>query len=99
MFIFKQLFDQTSGTYSYLLADNATREAVFIDAVYEQYERDLALIRELDLRLLACLETHCHADHVTGAWLLKHTLGCSIFASRYSGINVLDRNLKEGDRI
>jgi sulfur dioxygenase len=99
MLIFKQLFDQTSGTYSYLLADSQTREAVLIDAVYEQYERDLALIRELDLKLLACLETHCHADHVTGAWLLKYTLGCKIFASHRSGIEVLERNLKEGDRI
>jgi glyoxylase-like metal-dependent hydrolase (beta-lactamase superfamily II)/rhodanese-related sulfurtransferase len=99
MLIFKQLFDQTSGTYSYLLADDDTREAVFIDAVYEQYERDLALIRELDLRLLACLETHCHADHVTGAWLLKHTLGCKIFASHNSGIELLERKLQEGDRI
>lgn len=97
--IFKQLFDQTSGTYSYLLADDTTREAVLIDSVYEQYERDLALIRELDLRLLACLETHCHADHVTGAWLLKHTLGCQILASRRSGIELLERNLKEGDTI
>jgi sulfur dioxygenase len=99
MLIFKQLFDQTSGTYSYLLADNDTREAVLIDAVYEQYERDLALIRELDLQLLACLETHCHADHVTGAWLLKHTLGCQIFASRQSGIELLERSLQDGDRI
>ena len=88
-------YDQTSGTYSYLLADQATREAVLIDAVYEQYERDLALIRELELRLLACLETHCHADHVTGAWLLKHTLGCQILASQHSGIELLERNLKD----
>ena len=97
--IFKQLFDQTSGTYSYLLADNNTREALLIDPVYEQYERDLALISELDLQLLACLDTHCHADHVTGAWLLKHTLGCQIIASRHSGIELLDRNLKEGDKV
>jgi sulfur dioxygenase len=99
MLIFKQLFDQTSGTYSYLLADSDTREAVLIDAVYEQYERDLALIRELDLHLGACLETHCHADHVTGAWLLKHSLGCEIYASHHSGIELLERNLQEGDRI
>lgn len=65
--IFKQLFDQTSATYSYLLAEKGSRQAVFIDTVYEQHERDLSLLRELDLELLACLETHCHADHVTGA--------------------------------
>jgi sulfur dioxygenase len=96
--IFKQLFDQASGTYTYLLADS-TREAVLIDPVYEQYERDLALIRELDLHLLACIETHCHADHVTGAWLLKHTLGCQILASQRSGIELLDRGLRETDEL
>jgi len=97
--IFKQLFDQTSGTYSYLLADESSREAVFIDTVYEQHERDLALIMELDLKLLACLETHCHADHVTGAWLLKNILGSEIQASSSSGIEVLDRSLGDGDNI
>jgi sulfur dioxygenase len=97
--IFKQLFDQTSGTYSYLLADEDTREAVFIDTVYEQHERDLALVRELDLRLLACLETHCHADHVTGAWLLKNILGAETQASSNSGIEVLDQSLGDGDNI
>ncbi len=95
--IFKQLFDQTSGTYSYLLADENTREAVFIDTVYEQHERDLALVRELGLTLKACLETHCHADHVTGAWLLKNALGCEIVASAYSGIEPLDHSLLEGN--
>jgi glyoxylase-like metal-dependent hydrolase (beta-lactamase superfamily II)/rhodanese-related sulfurtransferase len=97
--IFKQLFDQTSGTYSYLLADSATRDAIFIDTVFEQHERDLSLVRELDLNLLACLETHCHADHVTGAWLLKHATGCEIIASENSGIELLDRTLSQGELI
>jgi glyoxylase-like metal-dependent hydrolase (beta-lactamase superfamily II)/rhodanese-related sulfurtransferase len=91
--IFKQLFDQASATYSYLLAEKATRQAVFIDTVYEQHKRDLSLLRELDLELLACLETHCHADHVTGAWLLKHTTDCEIMASEHSGIELLDKSL------
>lgn len=97
--IFRQLFDASSGTYSYLLADEHTREAVFIDAVYEQYERDVSLIRELNLNLLACVETHCHADHVTAAWLLKHTLGCQLLASQHSGIEPLDRKLCHDDVI
>lgn len=97
--ILKQLFDQTSGTFSYLLIDSESRQALFIDSVYEQHERDLSLIRELDLELVACLETHCHADHVTGAWLLKHILASKIMASQYSGINFLDRKLLEGDKI
>jgi sulfur dioxygenase len=97
--LFRQLFDQSSGTWSYLLADVESREALLIDSVYEQYERDLALIQELDLTLLACVETHCHADHVTGAWLLKHSLGCAIVASTDSGITVLDRQLHDGDTL
>ena len=97
--LFKQLFDQTSGTYTYLLADPVSREAVLIDPVYEQYDRDLALIRELDLTLLACLDTHCHADHVTGAWLLKHMLGSQIMASVHSGIQPLDRQLAQDDLV
>ena len=97
--IFKQLFDQTSGTYSYLLADEQSHEAVLIDSVYEQYERDLSLVRELELKLLACLETHCHADHVTAAWLMKTETGCQIIASEHSGIDPMDRALKDGDSI
>src|SRR5688572_26827904 len=97
--IFKPLLDHRSGSHSYLLAEPPTPDAVLIHAVYEQYGRDLALIRELDLHLLACLEAHCHADHVTGAWLLKHTLGCEIFASHRAGIELLARDLKEGDKI
>ncbi|MFM1896526.1 MAG: hypothetical protein RLZZ385_1600 [Pseudomonadota bacterium] len=97
--LFRQLFDQTSGTYTYLLADPATREAVYIDTVFEQYQRDLSLLQELDLTLLACLETHCHADHVTAGWLLKLATGCQLLASRQAGIDALDRGLAAGDRI
>ncbi len=68
--IFRQLFDPQSSTYSYLLADADTHEAVLIDPVFEQGRRDEALIRELGLTLVATIDTHVHADHVTGAWLL-----------------------------
>ena len=97
--IFKQLFDQTSATFSYLLADADSGAAVFIDTVYERHERDLSLVRELELKLLACLETHCHADHVTGAWLMKHTTGCEIMASGQSNIEMLDRSLSQDSRV
>lgn len=97
--IFKQLFDQTSGTYSYLLADPENRQAIFIDTVYEQHARDLSLVRELNLKLLACIETHCHADHVTGGWLLKLATGCKLMASKHSGIHPLDRALSDGDEV
>ena len=69
MLIFRQLIDGRSSTYTYLLGCASTRAAVLIDPVFEQARRDAALIEELDLSLLYTLETHVHADHITGAWL------------------------------
>ncbi|TMH07405.1 MAG: MBL fold metallo-hydrolase [Betaproteobacteria bacterium] len=83
--IFRQLFDPQSSTYSYLLADSRTHEALLIDPVFEQARRDAALIQELGLKLVATLETHIHADHVTGGWLLKRQFGSDIAASAASG--------------
>ena len=65
--VFRQLFDAASSTYTYLLGDVRSQRAVYIDTVFEQHARDLALLRELGLTLEAVLDTHCHADHVTGA--------------------------------
>ena len=78
MLIFRQLFDQQSSTYTYLLADPGAREAVLIDPVFEQARRDAALVAELGVKLLWTLETHVHADHITGAWLHKQRLGSRI---------------------
>jgi sulfur dioxygenase len=87
--IFRQLFDQVSSTYTYLLADPHTREGVLIDCVFERHARDAALIRELELELLYTLDTHCHADHVTGAWLMKQALGSKVALSpQYRATNV-----------
>ncbi len=97
--IFRQLFDPQSSTYTYLLADSATREAVLIDPVFEHARRDAALIEELGLKLLCTLDTHVHADHVTGAWLLKRKLGSKIALSRDSGAVGGDRTLVDGDRV
>lgn len=97
--IFRQLFDSASCTYSYLLADAESREALLIDPVYEQYTRDEALIRELDLHLRFSVDTHCHADHVTAAYLLQQHLGCQIAASASSGIDGLDLALHHGDQL
>jgi len=97
--IFRQLFDAQSSTYTYLLADSATREAVLIDPVFEHARRDAALIEELGLKLAWTLETHVHADHVTGAWLLKRRLGSQIALARAGGAEGADRQLAEGDRV
>ena len=97
--IFRQLFDPPSSTYTYLLGDPQTREAVLIDPVFEQANRDGALIGELGLRLVATIETHVHADHVTGAWLLRKRFGSAIVISADSGAEGADRYVRHGDRI
>ncbi|MSQ64713.1 MAG: MBL fold metallo-hydrolase [Betaproteobacteria bacterium] len=97
--IFRQLFDPQSSTYTYLLADSLTREAVLIDPVFEHARRDAALIGELDLKLLFTLETHVHADHVTGASLLKRRLGSKIALSKDSGAEGADRYLANRDLV
>jgi len=97
MLVFRQLFDPQSSTYTYLLGDERGGEAVLIDPVFEQVRRDAALIGELGLRLVATLETHVHADHVTGAWLLKRRLGSQIMLAKASGAEGADRYLVEDD--
>jgi len=97
MLVFRQLFDPTSSTYTYLLGDAG--EAVLIDPVFEQERRDLALLRELDLRLVATLDTHVHADHVTAAWLLKQRSGSAIALSAAAGADGADRLLRQGDHV
>ncbi len=97
--IFRQLFDPQSSTYTYLLADSATRKAVLIDPVFEQVRRDAALIEELGLKLGHTLETHMHADHVTGAWLLRRRLGSQIAVCRATGAEGADRYLADGERV
>jgi len=99
MLIFRQLFDPPSSTYSYLLGDSASGEAILIDPVFEQAARDAALIKELGLRLTATVDTHAHADHVTGAWLLKQRLGSRIAISAASGAEGSDIRLSDGDRV
>ncbi len=97
--IFRQLYDSKSSTYTYLLADPKTREAVLIDPVYEQLQRDSALLRELGLSLRYTLDTHCHADHVTSAWLLKQVLGSHIGVSKHAGVDGADLLLDHGDQV
>ena len=99
MLVFRQLFDPPSSTYTYLLGDRASGEAVLIDPVFENARRDMALLRELGLRLVATLDTHVHADHVTGAWLLKAGCGSQIMLSEASAAVHADQLLKHGERV
>jgi len=97
--IFRQLFDYETWTYTYLLADEQTREAVLVDSVKEQVERDLKLLSELELKLKYALDTHVHADHITGAGLLRERTGCQTGLSEYGGAHCADLNLQEDDEL
>ena len=94
-----QLFDTTSSTFTYFLVDRASREAVVIDSVDMQVERDMALIRRLDLRLRYVLETHAHADHITGAGRLREATGALAAAPIGCGIVQADVQLNDGDEL
>lgn len=97
--IFRQLYDAVSSTYTYLLADEKSGEAILIDPVFEQNQRDLALLQELGLDLKLVADTHAHADHITAAWLLKQKTGCQIALAGVIGANNVDLSLKHGDTI
>jgi len=97
--IFRQLYDNTSSTYTYLLGDEETRDAVLIDPVFENATRDLALVEELGLRVKLVIETHAHADHITSAWLLKQKTGCHIASARVIGADHVDVPLTDGQEL
>lgn len=97
--IFRQLFDQDSWTYSYLVADETTREAVLIDPVVERLERDIQLLSELGLTLRFVMETHVHADHVTGAAGLRDRLGAKTVVSVRGGAACANVKVDEGDTV
>ena len=96
---FKQLFDPASSTFTYLIADDATHEAVLIDPVIDQLERDLRMVREHGLSLKYTLETHVHADHVTAALALKQATGAQTAVARDCNAQGYDRYLENGDVI
>ena len=95
--IFRQLFDAASSTYSYVIGDDVTQEAILVDPVLEQCDRDLKLLQELGLTLTACLETHIHADHVTGAATLKEATGCRILVPDHAHVTGADQMIQDGD--
>jgi sulfur dioxygenase len=92
-----QLFDPASGTYTYVLFDQVSREAVIIDPVDEQIERDLSALREYGLKLAWTVETHAHADHITSAGKLAELAGAKTAAPSGCGIGTAGRQLQDGD--
>src|SRR5271155_4468282 len=97
--IFRQLFDSTSGTYTYLLASRQGGEALIIDPVLEKVDRYLQLVRELDLKLVKAVDTHLHADHVTGLGALRDRTHCITVMGEHTHADVVSMRVAEGDRI
>ena len=97
--LFRQLFDPETSTYTYLIADNSTKEAVLVDPVIEQVERDLKLIQELGLTLRYCLESHIHADHITGTGKLRDLTGCLGVVPENAQAKCADRFIGDGENI
>ena len=97
--IFRQLFDSVSGTYSYLLASRAGGEALILDPVLEKADRYCQLLRELDLRLVKAVDTHLHADHVTGLGELRDRTQCITIMGEQSKADVVSMRVSDGDQV
>src|SRR5262245_4416059 len=97
--IFRQLFDSVSGTYTYLLASRHGGEALIIDPVLEKVDRYLQLIRELDLKLVKAVDTHLHADHITGLGALRDRTHCITVMGQQTHADVVSMRVTEGDRV
>ncbi len=97
--LFRQLFDQTSGTYSYLLASRRGGEALIIDPVLEKVDRYLQLVRELDLKLVKAVDTHMHADHITGLGALRDKTHCITVMGEQTKADVVSIRLTDGDKL
>ena len=97
--LFRQLFDAETGTFTYLLADVASGEGVLIDPVFEQHARDLSLIQELGITLVTSADTHAHADHVTGSWLMHQATGCGIALAAAARAQHVSEPLEHGGRL
>jgi glyoxylase-like metal-dependent hydrolase (beta-lactamase superfamily II)/rhodanese-related sulfurtransferase len=97
--IFRQLFDSVSGTYSYLLASRAGGEALILDPVLDKVDRYCQLLRELDLRLVKAVDTHLHADHVTGLGELRDRTHCVTIMGEQSKADVVAMRVADGDKV
>ena len=97
--IFYQLFEPTTSTYTYVIGDSVSREAIIIDSVLEMVERDLKIISELGLKLKYIADTHVHADHITGSGSLRLKTGAQTAISQYAKIPCIDIELKNNDEL
>jgi glyoxylase-like metal-dependent hydrolase (beta-lactamase superfamily II)/rhodanese-related sulfurtransferase len=97
--IFRQLFDSASGTYTYLLASRAGGEALILDPVLEKVDRYCQLLRELDLKLIKAVDTHLHADHVTGLGELRDRTHCVTIMGEQTKADVVAMRVSEGDKV
>ncbi len=97
--VFRQLFDAASSTYSYLLASRRGGEALIIDPVIDRVERYLQLLRELDLKLVKAVDTHLHADHITGLGALRDRTHCITVMGERSRVDVVSMRVADGDRL
>ena len=97
--IFKQVFDTKTSTYTYLIASAKGREAVIIDPVLENVDSYINLLKELDLRLVKVIDTHIHADHVTGATKLKEATNCTTIMGEHTPADAVEIKVKDNDRI
>ena len=97
--IFRQVFDNKSSTYTYLIASAKGREAVIIDPVIENVESYIKLLQELDLKLVKVIDTHIHADHVTGASKLKQATNCSTLMGEHTPADAVEIKVKDDEII
>ncbi len=97
--IFRQLFDSVSSTYSYLLASRRGGEALIIDPVLERVDRYLQLVKELDLKLVKAVDTHIHADHITGLGALRDRTHCITVMGEMAKVDVVSMRVTEGDKL
>lgn len=97
--IFRQLFDSVSSTYTYLIASRAGAEALIIDPVLDKVDRYVQLLRELDLKLVKAIDTHVHADHITGLGALRDRTKCVTVMGEQSGVDVVSMRVADGDCI
>ena len=97
--IFRQLFDSVSSTYSYVLASRRGGEALIIDPVLEKVDRYLKLMEELDLKLVKAVDTHLHADHITGLGVLRDRTHCITVMGEQTHADVVSMRVAEGDRV